>query len=188
MLSGYLNESVDLLRAAAGMTAQDARMEQAVDCISQALRQRLPLLVCGNGGSMADSLHITGELVSRFKIERQGLPVIALGSNLSTLTAWSNDYAYETQFAREVDAYGVAGGVLIGLSTSGNSRNVVAAMQAARARGMKTIALTGRGGGALASMVDILLEAPSTDTPRIQEVHVAFYHYLCMRVEQAVAA
>lgn len=186
MLSQYLEATADNLRAAAA-AGLDARMDQAIDRVATALRDRRTVLVCGNGGSMADALHIAGELVSRFKIERAGLPVIALGSNLSTLTAWSNDYAYDTQFAREVDAYGVQGGVLIGLSTSGNSRNVLAAFHAARARGMTTIALTGRGGGKLAALADILLDAPVTDTPRIQEIHLALYHYLCMEVEARCA-
>lgn len=186
MLSRYLEATADNLRAAAA-SGLDQRMGQAIDRVATALRARRAVLVCGNGGSMADALHIAGELVSRFKIERAGLPVIALGSNLSTLTAWSNDYAYETQFAREVDAYGVPGGVLIGLSTSGNSRNVLAAFEAARARGMTTIALTGRGGGKLAASADILLDAPVTDTPRIQEIHLALYHYLCMEVESRCA-
>ena len=186
MLSRYLQETADNIASAASAEL-DNRMMEAISLVSEALKKRRPVLVCGNGGSMADSLHISGELVSRFNVERQGLPVIALGSNLATLTAWSNDYAYETQFAREVEAFGSEGSVIIGLSTSGNSRNVIAAFQAARKKAMKTIALTGKGGGKLAAFTDILLPVPDSDTPRIQEVHVAYYHYLCMEVERACA-
>ncbi len=183
MLSRYLKETADNIASAAN-AALDNRMAQAVDLVSEALKNKRPVLVCGNGGSMADSLHICAELVSRFKAERQGLPVIALGSNPATLTAWSNDYAYETQFAREVEAFGTEGSIIIGLSTSGNSQNVIAAFEAAREKGMKTIALTGKGGGKLAALADVLLPVPSSDTPRIQEAHVAYYHYLCMEVER----
>lgn len=186
MLSRYLNETADNIRATASAEL-DGRMARAVELVAGALRSKRPVLVCGNGGSMADSLHISGELVSRFKLERQGLPVIALGSNLATLTAWSNDYAYETQFAREVEAFGTEDSVIIGLSTSGNSGNVVAAFETARQKGMKSIALTGQGGGKLADLADVLLAVPSGDTPRIQEAHVACYHYLCMEVEKACA-
>ena len=186
MLSAYLKETAAIIQATAS-AERDNRMEHAIGLIADALAQKRPVLVCGNGGSMADSLHISGELVSRFKLERKGLPVIALGSNLATITAWSNDYAYETQLAREVETFGTEGAVLIGLSTSGNSANVVTAFKAARKLGMKTIALTGDGGGELADLADVLLSVPSRDTPRIQEVHTVYYHYLCMEVERACA-
>ena len=186
MLSQYLTETADNIASAASAEL-DKRMARAVGLVSEALKNKRPIIVCGNGGSMADSLHISGELVSRFKADRRGLPVIALGSNPATLTAWSNDFAYETQFAREVEAFGTEGSVIIGLSTSGNAQNVIAAFQAARKKGMKSIALTGEDGGKLAALADILLPVPSRDTPRIQEVHVAYYHYLCMEVEKACA-
>lgn len=186
MLSDYLSGQVEVLRAAAEADL-DRPMTAAIDLVVGALMAGRPVLVCGNGGSMADSLHIAGELVARFKLERRGLPVIALGSNPSTLTAWSNDCAYDSHFAREVEAFGRPGAVLIGLSTSGNSANVVAAFQAARALDMATIALTGQGGGRLAALADVLLAAPSTDTPRIQEVHIGLYHFLCMEVERRCA-
>lgn len=102
------------------------------------------------------------------------------------LTAWSNDYAFETVFARQVEAYGAAGGVLIGLSTSGNSSNIIAAFEAASAAGMTTVAFTGQGGGKLAAAADVLIDVPSRSTPMIQQVHICLYHYLCEQVEAAL--
>lgn len=182
-VSEYLKASANVLQAAAER-GLDAPMEQAIDTISKALKARKSFLVCGNGGSASDAMHIAGELVARFLIERPGLRVIALGTNPAQLTAWSNDYDYETALAREVEAYGENEGVLLGISTSGNSKNVVAAFEKAKAKGLKTIALTGAGGGKLGELADILLDVPSTSTPRIQEVHISLYHYLCEKVEE----
>ncbi len=185
-ITAYLRTSADILTA----TAQDldpARMTQAVDLTVAALRAGKGLLVCGNGGSAADAQHITGELVGRFLKERKGLKAICLSSNAAILTAWANDYSYETVFSRQVEAYGEAGGVLLGLSTSGNSKNVVTAFEQARSMGMTTIALTGQGGGKLAALSDILLDVPSKHTPLIQQAHLCLYHYFCERVEAALA-
>lgn len=186
-VSAYLKDTAATL-ATAAESGLDAAMEQAIRLTADALTARRPVLVCGNGGSMADAQHIAGELVARFKVERPGLKVIALGTNLATLTAWSNDYDYTSAYAREVESYGEEGGVFIGISTSGNSANVVAAAGAARQRGMAVIGLTGQRGGKMAALSDVLLAAPSTDTPRIQEVHIALYHYLCEKVELACAS
>jgi D-sedoheptulose 7-phosphate isomerase len=165
-----------------------ARLEDAIGRIAAALSARLPLLVCGNGGSAADAEHIAGELVGRFLKERRALKCVCLSSSTATLTAWANDYSYETVFARQVEAYGEPGGVLLGLSTSGNSPNVVKAFEAARAAGMVTVALTGEGGGRLKDLSDVLLDVPSRRTPDIQQVHVVLYHYLCEAVEARCAA
>lgn len=132
--------------------------------------------------------HIAGELVCRFLIERPGLKVIALGADTAALTAWSNDYAYESAFARQVEAYGEPGGVLLALSKSGNSNNVIAAFEKARSLGMSTIALTGESGGRLAPVADLLIDVPSRATPRIQEAHICLYHYICQQVEARCAA
>lgn len=183
----YLALSIEALRSTREAIAP-AVMEDAIARIIAAFKAGRPLLVCGNGGSAADAQHITGELVGRFLKERRGLKAICLSADSSVLTAWANDYAYETVFARQVEAYGEPGGVVLGLSTSGNSRNVVAAFEAARAGGMETIALTGEGGGRLAALSDTLLAVPSRSTPLIQQVHVCLYHYLCERVEAAMAA
>lgn len=185
-LDRWLSEAQELLAATRAL-GLDAAMEQAVRATAQALSAGRPLLVCGNGGSAADAQHIAGEMVGRFLKERRALKVICLGCNPAVLTAWANDYNYETVFSREVEAYAEPGGVLLGLSTSGNSRNVVLALEAARARGMVTIGLTGEGGGAMAPLCDHLLAVPSRFTPAVQQVHLCLYHYFCAAVEAALA-
>lgn len=185
-VSDYLAETARNTQKAAE-AGLDRAMNDAIDAIVTALKSGKPLLVCGNGGSMADSLHIAGELAARFLLKRKGLKVIALGSNPSTLTAWGNDIDFNSHFAREVEAYGEAGGVLLGISTSGNSGNVLQAMDKAAELKMTTIALTGDGGGAMGNKANILLAAPVSETARIQETHLPLYHYLCMRVEEACA-
>ncbi len=184
-LSSYLNESIALIEKTAQLIDDD-KMNAVVGVVVRALSAGKPLLVCGNGGSAADAMHITGELVGRFLIERRALKAICLADNPAVLTAWSNDYSYETVFARQVEAYGEPGAVLLGLSTSGNSANVVAAFQKAREMTVTTVALTGEGGGRLAAVSDHLLAVPSRNTPLIQQLHICLYHYLCMAVERAM--
>jgi D-sedoheptulose 7-phosphate isomerase len=185
-LDRWLSEASELL-AATRATALDATMDAAVGTIVTAFRAGRPLLVCGNGGSAADAQHITGEMVGRFLKERRAFRAICLSSNAAILTAWSNDYSFETVFARQTAAYGEAGGVLLGLSTSGNSANVVLAMEEAKRIGMATIGLTGAGGGRMAAVCDHLLAVPSRSTPAIQQVHLVLYHCLCAAVEEALA-
>ncbi|MBM4232226.1 MAG: SIS domain-containing protein [Gammaproteobacteria bacterium] len=167
---------------------QQPRIFQGIDAAIQmlvtAVNDHKPILICGNGGSASDALHISGELVGRFLIERRALDVVCLNANVSVLTAWSNDYDYASVFARQVEAHGRAGGILWGLSTSGNSANVVAAFETARSLGMHTLALTGEGGGRLAGLADILIDVPSRETPRIQELHLPIYHFICEAIEQ----
>jgi D-sedoheptulose 7-phosphate isomerase len=184
-LSSYLNQTIALIEKTAQLIDDDG-MNAVVGVVVRALAAGKPLLVCGNGGSAADAMHITGELVGRFLIERRALKAICLADNPSVLTAWSNDYSYETVFARQVEAYGEPGAVLLGISTSGNSANVVAAFETARKLGVTTVALTGEGGGRLAAVSDHLLAVPSRNTPLIQQLHICLYHYLCMAIEQAV--
>ncbi len=181
-LSRYLDRAGDLLKHMSADPSA-ARVDEAVDAIVAALSQGRSLLVCGNGGSAADSMHIAGELMGRFLKNRRALRAISLASDPALLTAWSNDFAYESVFARQVEGLGEPGGVLWGLSTSGDSANVVAAFETARAIGMTTLAFTGEGGGRLASLSDVLIEVPSRSTPEIQQVHVCLYHYVCERVE-----
>lgn len=164
-----------------------ARTAHAVDAVVAALRGGKPLLVAGNGGSAADAMHITGELVGRFLKERRALNCICLSSNPAVLTAWANDYAYETVFARQVEAYGAAGGALIGITTSGNSKNIIEAFKVARGLGMATIAMTGQGGGRIAEWSDVLIDVPSASTPMIQQVHICLYHYMCEQIEAQLA-
>lgn len=185
-LADYLAESADVLRKTAD-AIDSALMGRAIDVIATALAANKALLVCGNGGSAADAQHITGELVGRFLKERRGLKAICLSSNAAVLTAWANDYSYDTVFSRQVEAFGEPGGVLLGLSTSGNSGNVVKAFEQARALGMTTVALTGAGGGKLAALSDVLLAVPSRHTPLIQQGHLCLYHFLCERIEARLA-
>jgi D-sedoheptulose 7-phosphate isomerase len=181
----YFTDSANVLARAA--EAWDGPvLAAAVDAIVAALRVGKPLLVCGNGGSASDAMHITGELVGRFLRERKALNAICLSSNPAVLTAWANDYSFDDVFSRQVEAYGQPGGVIVGISTSGNSRNVVAALDRARVLRMTTIALTGEGGGALAPLADFLFAAPSRSTPLIQQAHLCLYHYLCREVENGV--
>lgn len=143
------------------------------------------LLVCGNGGSAADSQHLAAELVGRFQQERPGWPAIALTVDTSALTAIANDYGFEHVFARQVEALGAAGDVLLVISTSGDSANGVRAVEAAARRGLRTHGLLGRGGGRLRALVDQALVVPADETPRIQELHGLVIHALCAALEDA---
>jgi D-sedoheptulose 7-phosphate isomerase len=142
---------------------------------------------CGNGGSAADAQHLAAELVSRFYLERQGLASQALTVNTSVLTAVGNDYDYERIFARQVEAFVKPHDVVVGLSTSGNSRNVIAALSKARERGAYTVGFTGATGGKMKDVSDCCVCVPSTDTPRIQECHILLGHILCEIVEARLA-
>lgn len=140
----------------------------------------------GNGGSAADAQHMAAELVGRYLQERVALPALALTTNSSAVTAIANDYGYDHVFARQIEALAVPGDVIIGISTSGNSLSIVEAFLLARRLGLKTIALTGRTGGRLAPICDVLLNVPSDDTPRIQECHTVIGHTLCEAIESAI--
>lgn len=182
----YLSTSRDTL-VRMSETPLGAAVDAAAQALIRAATQRLPILVCGNGGSAADAQHIAGELAGRFLLERPAIDVRALSADTALLTALGNDYGYETVFARQVQAHGRAGAVLLAISTSGRSKNVLAAAQAARGLQMTVIGLTGEGGGPLAELCDVLLAVPSTSTPLVQQGHQAIYHYLCAVTEIAVA-
>lgn len=160
----------------------------AADMIYGAFTQGRKLLVFGNGGSSADAQHFTAEFVGRFAAERRPLPAIALTTNQAVLTAWSNDYSFEDVFARQVQALGVPGDVAFGISTSGTSKNVVNALQRARDCGLRTIGLTGAGGGTMGPLADVLLAVPLKNTARIQEIHLVTYHAICAEVEARLVA
>lgn len=155
----------------------------AAAVVVDALQSGAKVLLCGNGGSAADAQHIAAELAGRLRRERAGLPAVALTVNPSVLTAVSNDYGYDMVFARQVEALGRAGDVLIGISTSGGSPNVLRALEAARARGMKTVGLLGERGAEMGPLCDVSVAAPSSDTQRIQEIHIAVGHAICEIVE-----
>jgi D-sedoheptulose 7-phosphate isomerase len=186
-LREYLDSSTEVMRATRDALSS-AEVERAIAATTAALAAGKPLLICGNGGSAADAMHIAGELVGRFLKERRALKAIALSADPAVLTAWGNDYGYDGVFARQTEAYGEAGGILLAISTSGNSANVIAAAAAAKAKDMRVIALTGEGGGKLAPLADILLAVPSRSTPLIQQAHLCLYHYLCAEIERRIAA
>ena len=182
-LHEYLAGTAELLARlpAAGL---DKPVVAAIAALNKALAARKTVLICGNGGSASDAQHIAAELVGRYERERVALPVMALAGDAATLTALGNDYGYERVFSRQVEAHGVPGGVFIGLSTSGKSSNVLKALEAAKTRGMTTIAFTGEGGGPIGAAADILIAVPSTTTARVQEMHICLYHYICGQVEK----
>lgn len=163
----------------------------AADRLIAALDAGNKVLTCGNGGSAGDAQHFSSELVNRFERERRALPAIALTTESSTLTAIANDYGYDHLFARQVEALGQRGDILLAFSTSGHSANVVAAINSAHAHGLDVIAVTGKDGGAMADQLtstDIELRAAADSTARIQEVHLLFIHCLCRLLEDHVAA
>jgi len=158
-------------------------IEQTTRLLIEALEQGSKILLCGNGGSAADCQHIAAELVGKLLVKRKALPAIALTTDTSSITALANDFGYETIFQRQVEALGQKGDVLIGISTSGHSPNVLSAVQTAREIGMKTVGLTGRDGGFLAKVVDFSITVPSDSTQRIQESHITIGHILCELIE-----
>ncbi len=180
--SSYMSGSAALLEATSA-AIDSATIERAVGLALKAIENGLPILVCGNGGSASDAAHITGELVGRFLKERRAINAINLSANTSVLTAWANDYDFESVYSRQIEAHGKPDGVLMALSTSGTSKNIVHAAKTAQAMNMKVVALTGEGGGALAKHADVLLAVPSTSTPLIQQAHLCLYHYLCAEIE-----
>jgi len=186
-LRAWFADSARVLESA-GKVWSDDLLANAIASMTAALGAGKPLLICGNGGSASDAMHITGELVGRFLLERRALKAICLSSNPAVLTAWTNDYSFETVFSRQVEAYGEPGAAILGLSTSGNSQNVIEAFRQARSMGMTTIALTGDGGGKLAPWTDYLFAVPSRSTPIIQQVHLCLYHYLCEEIERTLAS
>lgn len=161
------------------LTSQSDKIEAAAKAIIASLKSGGKVLIFGNGGSAADSQHFAAELVGRFKKERAPLAAIALTVNTSALTAIANDYGYDVVFSRQIEALGVKGDVAVGLSTSGNSVNVIEAFRKARKLGMITIGLLGRDGGKLIDECDIAIVVRSDDTPRIQEAHITIIHILC---------
>jgi phosphoheptose isomerase len=158
---------------------------RAAAAIRSALGSGGRLLVFGNGGSAADSQHMAAELVGRFERERRGMPAIALTADAAVLTSVANDSGFDRIFARQVEALGRRGDVALGITTSGTSRNVLAAFEAAKAAGLMTVALTGRDGGVAGASADIHVNVPGTSTARIQEVHRTIIHAICAIVEQA---
>ena len=182
----YLATSVAALgRFAADVNARDTMIGMAADIVNT-MKSGGKLMICGNGGSAADSQHIAGEFISRLMFDHAPLPAIALTVDSSAITATGNDYGYEHIFTRQVIGLGRAGDVLLGISASGNSPNVVAALAAARSRGIVTHGFAGEGGGKMVEFCNRVLMAPSTWTPIIQQTHITAAHIVCALVERAM--
>jgi D-sedoheptulose 7-phosphate isomerase len=183
-----------ILREAAGnlqMVSEGAystSVARGVDLLESALRAGRTVLVFGNGGSAADAQHVCAELVGRFMLDRRPLPAVALTTNQALLTAWSNDHQFDDVFARQIEGLGRGGDVAWGISTSGNSANVVNGLRRARGLGLKTLGLTGADGGRMAEHCDVLMAVPLRETPRIQEVHLVTCHAICGVLEQRLFA
>jgi len=161
-------------------------IDRVIEKITQTFKSGHKLLICGNGGSAADAQHIAGELVGRFLKIRKGLPAIAIVSDSATITAIVNDLGSEYIFARQVEAIGNAGDMLWAISTSGKSKNILLAMETAKQIGMSTIGLAGNHGGSMTNLTDYPLFVETQQTPRIQEVHLLTYHYICEKVEDKI--
>jgi D-sedoheptulose 7-phosphate isomerase len=169
----------DHLEVIRGLQEQQELLESIARGMAAALHCGNQILWCGNGGSAGDSQHLAAEIVGRFRRERRGLPSIALTTDTSILTSISNDYGYEAVFSRQVEAISKPGDVLVGISTSGNSHNVIAALEVAKLHGVTTVAFTGEGGGRMGALADYLFAVGSRDTARIQEAHILAGHMLC---------
>lgn len=180
-LHSGLEEHLDVFRRLAGLAEA---VEKAVDLLTSSLATGNKLMLCGNGGSAADSQHLAAEFVGRFIKDRRPLAALALSTDSSALTCIANDYSFDDVFYRQVVGLGRPGDTLIAISTSGNSRNVIKATEAARSADIRTIGLLGRDGGALAALCDVPIVVPSTTTARIQEAHIFIGHMLCTLVEE----
>lgn len=185
-IAAYLAASEAVLARVRADGALCARLAQAAELCIASLRAGGKLLLCGNGGSAADAQHLAGELVGRFARERPGLAALALVGDAAVMTAIGNDYGYDALFSRQVSALGRPGDVLIALTTSGNSPNILTALEAARSGGVASIVLTGRDGGAAAALCDLELRMPATQTPLIQQAQMALGHLLCGMIEDAM--
>lgn len=181
-IPAYLAAHSKAIQTLEGMQEEISRV---ADSLVKALKNNGKILVMGNGGSAADAQHLAAELVGRFEKERTGLPAIAITTDSSILTAVSNDFGYERVFARQVEALAGKGDIVIGISTSGQSPNVIRAVEAAKEKGCLTVGLLGRDGGQLGKMVDLDLTVPVAETPHIQEAHAVIIHLLCMFVDTA---
>lgn len=183
LLAARFEDHISVARETLGLTPSIAKIG---DILLKSLIDGGPVLLCGNGGSATDADHLAGEIVGRYLLERDGWPAIALASSTSTVTAVANDYGYEEVFARQVKAFATPSASLIAISTSGNSKSILRAIEVAKAAGIPTIGFTGVTGGLMAKEVDVLLNIPSKITARIQEMHMLIGHILCEYVEAKI--
>ncbi|MFN0214281.1 MAG: D-sedoheptulose 7-phosphate isomerase [Saprospiraceae bacterium] len=186
LIQNSISESISVKQAILTDETFLLNIEQAARMLVKTFQSKGKVLFCGNGGSAADAQHIAAELSGRFYMNRPPLYAEALHVNSSYVTAVANDFGYDVVFARMVQAAGSPGDVLVALSTSGNSHNILKAIEAAKDKGMAVIGFTGESGGKMAAICDVLLNVPSSDTPRIQESHILLGHIICQYVEEAL--
>jgi D-sedoheptulose 7-phosphate isomerase len=182
-IQDIIRESVAVKTAVLNDASLNGRVEQIVELIVDRFRAGKHLYFCGNGGSAADAQHLAAEFSGRFYIDREALPSEALHCNTSYMTAVANDYSYDLIYSRLIKGIGKKDDILVGMSTSGNSPNILKAFETAREKGITTIGMTGQGGGSLAALSDHLIDIPSRNTPRIQEAHMLLGHIICQLVE-----
>lgn len=184
MIIKRLSESIGVKQKIIDNQELVDKIEKSANLITETFRQKHRVYFCGNGGSAADAQHLAAELSGKFYFDRPALPAEACHVNPSFMTAVSNDYDFDRTFARYIEGFGGKGDVIVAISTSGNSANIIQAIKTAREKGMVCIAMTGESGGKIKGLADILLDVPSSDTPRIQESHITIGHIICEIVEQ----
>lgn len=185
-IKNIIQASIDVKQQIVADELFQQKIQECIDVIVAAFRAGNKVLFCGNGGSAADAQHLAAEFSGRFYKDRKALPSEALHCNTSYLTAVANDYSYDSIYSRIIDGIGNEGDVLVGLSTSGNSGNILKAFEVAKEKGVKTIGFTGATGGKMKDVSDVLLNVPSNDTPRIQESHIMIGHIICQLVEAEI--
>lgn len=183
---GHIKESISVKESILSSPAVLADIHNAAIEVTRAYRTGFKTMLAGNGGSAADAQHLAGEFVSRFYFDRPGIPSLALSTDTSIITAISNDYGFERLFERQIQAQGQRGDVFIGITTSGNSENIIRALAACKEKGIRSIILTGETGGRVADLCDICIKVPSRETPRIQESHILIGHIICCIVEETM--
>lgn len=184
LIKNRIKEAIDNLNKLCFDVTTIKLISDVANLIVDAIKSGNKLIICGNGGSAADAQHVAGEFMCRFYKDREPLPAIALTTDTSVLTSISNDYSYDDVFSRQVKALGKSGDVLLGISTSGSSGNVLEAFKTAQVMGVKTVLLTGETEKAIAAHSNIVIKTPSSDTPRIQEMHLLIEHIICEIVEK----
>lgn len=184
IITEHIRKSISVKESILSSPAVMTSIKDAATATVDAYKKGRKTLIAGNGGSAADAQHIAGEFVSRFYFDRPGIPSIALSTDTSIITAIGNDYGFDRLFERQVHAQGTEGDIFIGLTTSGNSENIVRALHACKEKGIKSIILTGRSGSKTSNLCDICINVPSEETPRIQESHILIAHIICCIVEE----
>jgi D-sedoheptulose 7-phosphate isomerase len=186
VIESQIRSSISVKTALLADSLLLSQVENISNIVINAYKNNKKTLLAGNGGSAADAQHIAGELVARFHFHRPGLPSIALTTDTSIITAIANDYGYEFLFSRQVEAMGNEGDVFIGISTSGNSPNIIKALEVCKEKNIITVGLTGESGGKIAELCDYCIKVPSNETPRIQEAHILIGHIFCYLVEDTL--